>query len=150
MLNPGEKAPDFSATTDEGTTFTLSDALKGSPVVLYFYPKDDTPGCTAEACSFRDHWSDLKSLGGRVIGVSSDSTESHRKFKAKYNLPFTLLSDPDGRIRKLYKATGLLIPPRITYVIGQDGIIKKSFNSQLQPKQHVEISLESLKNMATK
>ncbi|MEM0158829.1 MAG: peroxiredoxin [Thermoplasmataceae archaeon] len=147
MLNPGEKAPDFTALSDDGTEFNLSEALKASPIVLYFYPKDDTPGCTAEACSFRDRWSELKDLGGTVVGVSSDTIESHKKFKAKYSLPFKLLSDPDGKVRKLYKATGLLIPPRITYVIGQDGVIVKAFNSQLQPKQHVEISLESLRRL---
>ena len=133
----GSPAPWFSAPSQTGATVTL-DEFKGQWVVLYFYPADDTPGCTAEACSFRDSHEDFVDAGAVVIGVSSDSIEKHVKFAEKHQLPFTLLSDGDGQARKIYgvkKSMGLL-PGRVTYVIDPDGIVRKIFSSQLGAKKH--------------
>src|SRR4029077_18320992 len=105
MLAPGVKAPDFSLAADDGTTVTLK-GLKGRKVVLYFYPKDDTSGCTKEACGFRDRWSDVKQAGAIVLGVSPDAVTSHQKFKQKYQLPFPLLADPDHLVAEAYGAWG--------------------------------------------
>src|SRR5512138_38305 len=118
MITEGRKAPDFSLPDQDGKMHKLSE-YRGKPVVLYFYPKDDTPGCTKEACSFRDQYEDFVAAGAEVLGVSSDDEAAHRKFTEKYRLPFTLLSDRGGAVRKLYKvpATLGLLPGRVTYVI---------------------------------
>lgn len=113
------QAPDFSLIGVDGTMHTLAD-YKGKWVVLYFYPKDDTPGCTAEACSLRDARDDLTELGAEVVGISKDEPESHEKFKAKYSLNFTLLSDPDGEVIELYGAWG-------KKMFGKEGILRKTF-----------------------
>ncbi len=146
-LKVGEKAPDFTALTDNNERITLSAKLKEGPVVLYFYPKDETPGCIAEACSFRDRWEDFRKLDATVLGVSSDSTESHKNFKSHRNLQFTLVSDETKEIRKAYGAIGTLIPPRITFVIDRDGIIREVYNSQLNASNHVEVALKTLKSI---
>ena len=145
-LRVGDKAPDFTGISDSGERITLSEKLKEGPVVLYFYPKDETPGCVAEACAFRDRWEDVRKLGATILGVSSDSAESHKKFKANRNLQFTLIADEDKQIRKAYGATGTLIPPRITFVIDKQGTIKEVYNSQLNASNHVEVALKSLKS----
>lgn len=144
-LKVGEKAPLFEALTDKGEKISLSDYVGKTDVVLYFYPKDETPGCTKEACSFRDRWEELAKLGATVFGVSSDSVDSHKSFKEHHGLPFTLLSDPDNKIREMYGAKGLLIPPRVTYVINKEGIITHVYNSQMNPTRHVEEALTALK-----
>lgn len=100
-ISINQPAPDFTLLTDTGTSFSLSD-MRGKKVILYFYPKDDTPGCTAEACGFRDIWSDLKKLNVEVIGISKDTIKAHQKFKEKYALPFTLLADPEKQVCELY------------------------------------------------
>src|SRR6185312_6046559 len=125
LIEPGSKAPAFSLKDQQGKTHKLSD-YQGKPLVLYFYPKDDTSGCTKEACSFRDQFAAFRGLEAEVLGVSSDSEASHRAFAAKYNLPFRLLSDRGGRVRKLYrvKATLGIIPGRETFVIARDGTIR--------------------------
>src|SRR5436190_12780355 len=102
MLEPGEKAPDFNLISANGELFQLSEKLKENNLVLYFYPKNETRGCTAEACSFRDQYEVFKEQGAEVAGVSSDSLKSHQNFSGKYNLPFILLSDDNGKVRKLY------------------------------------------------
>ncbi|MEM3670791.1 MAG: peroxiredoxin [Thermoprotei archaeon] len=147
VLKIGTPAPDFTAETDSGEKLSLSE-LKGKRVVLYFYPKDETPGCTKEACSFRDNWSKFGELGAVVLGVSSDSTESHRKFKQHHSLPFTLLSDPDKSVRQLYDVKGSLMPPRVTYVIDEHGIIRHVYNSQLNAEKHISEALEALKSLS--
>ncbi len=147
MLNAGDVAPDFEGTDDNGNKVTLYGLIKDRPVILYFYPKDETPGCTTEACTFRDNWDEFASRGVQVIGVSSDSVESHRKFKEHRKLPFTLISDEGSRIRKLYQATGFLIPPRISYVISPERKIVASYNSQMNPKEHVNKAIENIKNL---
>jgi len=149
MLNVGDKAPDFEAETDTGEKIRLYDLLKSSHVVLYFYPKDFTPGCTREACSFRDYWSEFKRYNAIIVGVSADDTNTHRNFKFKYNLPFILISDKNNRIRELYKVKGFLIPPRVTYVIKMiDGIIVHVYNSQFFPERHVKEALMALKRLS--
>ncbi|MFG1446562.1 MAG: peroxiredoxin [Thermoplasmatales archaeon] len=145
-LRVGDKAPDFTGISDSGEKITLSEKLKEGPVVLYFYPKDETPGCVAEACAFRDRWEYVRKLGATILGVSSDSAESHKKFKANRNLQFTLIADEDKQIRKAYGATGTLIPPRITFVIDKQGTIREVYNSQLNASNHVEVALKSLKS----
>lgn len=150
MLNTGVSAPDFELQNANNDLFRLSDLQNKKSVVLYFYPKDDTRGCTAEACSFRDQYEIFQEQGAEVVGVSSDNTESHQKFSAKHRLPFILLSDPQGKVRKLYdvpKALGL-IPGRATYVIDKKGIIRYAFNSQLKPLEHVQNALKILQDLA--
>jgi peroxiredoxin Q/BCP len=142
----GALAPDFTLPDQTGTPVHLQD-LRGKWVVLYFYPKDNTPGCTAEACSFRDSHEDFVDEGAVVIGVSSDSTESHAGFASKHELPFTLVSDEDGGLRKAYnvkKSLGLL-PGRVTYVIDPNGIIRKVFSSQMGATKHHTEALETIR-----
>lgn len=146
-LSIGDRCPDFESITDEGTKFNLSEHVGKSNLVLYFYPKDNTPGCTTEACSFRDNWDRLKPYDVEIFGISSDSQDSHTRFKDKYNLPFTLLSDSDKKIRNMFGATGRLIPPRITFVIDRKGIIRSVYNSQLKPGNHIEEVMKALKDI---
>jgi thioredoxin-dependent peroxiredoxin len=133
-LKAGDKAPDFKLTNTQGETVRLSD-FRGRKVVLYFYPKDMTPGCTKEACGFRDDYAELKKRGVEVVGVSADGEASHRKFAEKYSLPFTLLSDPDHAVMEKYgawgektmygkKVTGVL---RSTFVIDEEGRVAHVF-----------------------
>ena len=142
----GDRAPDFSLPDRNGKTVHLSE-FRGKPVVLYFYPKDDTPGCTKESCTFRDQYQDFKDAGSEVIGISSDSSESHEKFATKYRLPFVLLSDRGGATRKAYGVPSTLgvLPGRVTYVIDREGTVRHVFNSQFQATQHVDEALKALK-----
>lgn len=147
-LKEGDIVPNFSAKTQDGTVFNWNEYL-GKPTVLYFYPKDDTPGCTAQACSFRDEYQDFKDLGAEVIGVSGDSEKSHVKFAEKYNLPFILLSDKDKNIRNLFNVpTNLLglIPGRVTYVIDKEGKIVSIFNS-MRATNHIPVALKVIRDM---
>jgi peroxiredoxin Q/BCP len=142
----GERAPDFTLPDANGKDVRLAD-FAGRPVVLYFYPKDDTPGCTKEACTFRDQYQDFQDAGAPVLGVSSDSSESHRKFAAKHRLPFTLLADRGGQVRKRYgvPATLGLLPGRVTFVIDGAGVVRHVFNSQLDATRHVKEALHVLR-----
>ena len=134
MLKEGDSAPDFQLPADDGKTYSLKD-LRGSKVVLYFYPKDDTPGCTKEACSFRDNLARVTSKGAIVLGVSKDDLQSHAKFRSKYSLSFPLLSDTDGKVLEAYgvwKEKGMfgksfLGIARTTYIIDESGRIAKVF-----------------------
>ncbi len=147
-LKEGDVVPNFSARTQNGTVFNWSETI-GKPTVIYFYPKDDTPGCTAQACSFRDEYQDFKDLGAEVIGVSGDSEKSHVKFAKKYNLPFILLSDKDKTIRNLFNVpTNLLglIPGRVTYIIDKEGKIVSIFNS-MKATNHIPVALKAIKAM---
>ena len=148
----GDTAPDFTLPAQNGSTVSLRDFRGKQAVVLYFYPKDDTPGCTAESCAFRDQYEVFKNAGAEVIGVSGDSSESHQRFAAKYNLPFTLLSDKGDQVRKLYGATTAfgLFPGRVTYVIDQQGVVQYVFDSMLNFKGHVEEALKTLQQLAAK
>ena len=149
-IKPGDKAPIFSLLSEQGEEVNLGDLIGLSPIVLYFYPKDNTAVCTKEACAFRDSFEEFRDIqDARVIGISSDSVESHKQFSRDYDLPFTLLSDPDGKVRKLYgvpKTMGLL-PGRVTYVIDKDGIVRHIFSSQLNYQKHVEQALTALKSL---
>jgi peroxiredoxin Q/BCP len=148
-LEVGARAPDFTLLDADGKSIRLAD-LRGRPVVLYFYPKDDTPGCTKEACTFRDQYQDFQDAGAVVVGVSSDSSESHRKFAERHRLPFTLLSDSGGKVRKLYgvPATLGLLPGRVTFVIDREGVVRHVFNSQLDATRHVREALAALRGSA--
>ncbi|MEM9004975.1 MAG: peroxiredoxin [Cyanobacteria bacterium P01_F01_bin.86] len=148
-INIGDTAPDFSLPTQLGETVSLSQFKGQKPVVLYFYPKDDTPGCTVESCSFRDSYEDFKDLGAEVIGISSDSVTSHQKFANKHQLPFILASDQGSTTRQAYgvPTTLGLLPGRVTYVIDQAGVVKHIFNSQFNPKAHIKEALSVLKGL---
>ncbi|QXJ29357.1 peroxiredoxin [Saccharolobus shibatae] len=147
MVKVGDKAPLFEGIADNGEKISLSDYIGKHNVVLYFYPKDDTPGCTREACAFRDNWNLLKDYDVVVIGVSSDDVDSHKKFKEKYKLPFILVSDPDKKIRELYGAKGFILPARVTFVIDKKGMIRHIYNSQTNPANHVNEALKALKQI---
>jgi peroxiredoxin Q/BCP len=146
-IQPGESAPDFALPDADGKLVHLSELL-GQPVVLYFYPKDETPGCTLEACAFRDQYEDFVDAGARVVGVSSDSSASHRAFAERHRLPFTLLADRDGGVRKRYgvPSTLGLLPGRVTFVIDADGVVRHVFNSQLAATRHVTEALDALRS----
>lgn len=150
-LGKGTKAPSFEAVNQDGKTIRLDD-FKGKKVILYFYPKDDTPGCTAEACNLRDNYTGWIEKGFEVMGISPDNVKSHRRFKEKYNLPFNLLADPDKRILKAYGAwgtkqmygksyEGVL---RTTYVINEEGVIEEVF-ARVDTKNHTSQILQELK-----
>jgi len=144
----GDPAPDFTLPAQTGKSVSLQD-FRGQPVVLYFYPKDDTPGCTAEACAFRDQYEMFQEAGAIVLGVSADSVDSHQRFATKHQLPFILLSDTKNELRKRYQvpATLGLLPGRVTFIIDQEGIIRHIFNSQLNFKAHVVEALKILTAM---
>lgn len=127
-LKEGDRAPDFTLKTQDGTDVTLSKVWQKSSVVLYFYPMDDTPGCKKEACFFRDLHQEFRQAGAEVFGVSVDDTDSHKKFQQKYNLTFTLLADPDKKVVELYGVKSMIgKAKRVTYVIDKKGIIKKIY-----------------------
>jgi peroxiredoxin Q/BCP len=131
-LEIGDKVPNFIAKDKDGIVFESKSVVGIKPVVFYFYPKDNTPGCTAQACSFRDQYEDFTDLGAEVIGISSDSSSSHEKFAKKYRLPFRLLSDNDKKIRTLFGVKSNLfglLPGRVTYVVDSNGIIRLVFDS---------------------
>jgi peroxiredoxin Q/BCP len=143
----GDKLPVFSLPNQHGETVSI-DHYFGKPFVLYFYPKDDTPGCTAEACSFRDAYSEMRDLQAEVVGVSADDPASHLAFAKRYDLPFVLLSDEKNEVRKLMGVPGSmfgLLPGRVTYIVDKKGVVKHVFDSQLQAKQHVKEALEFLR-----
>ena len=125
----------------------LRERIGRAEIVLYFYPKDFTPGCTTEARTFRDNYEVFREMGAEVIGVSSDSVPSHRDFASKCNLPFTLLSDFGGKVRKLYGVPSSMgfIPGRVTYIIDRKGIVRHIFSSQLNPEKHIEEAVRALK-----
>jgi peroxiredoxin Q/BCP len=148
-IKVGDKAPDFTLNSATGEKVSLKDFYGKKSVVLYFYPKDDTPGCTAESCAFRDSYEVFKEAGAEVIGVSGDSQQSHQQFASKYNLPFILLSDSDNKLRQLYgvPATLFILPGRVTYVIDKQGVVRHIFDSMMNFKGHVEESLKTLKEI---
>jgi peroxiredoxin Q/BCP len=150
MLKPGSKAPAFDLRSDAGQSVKLAD-LEGRKVVLYFYPKDDTTGCTVEACEFRDRWADVKQTGAMVLGVSPDGVRSHERFKAKFKLPFPLLADEDHRVAEQYGVWGeksmygrkYFGIRRTTFLIDETGRIAKVFE-KVKPKGHAQEVLEAL------
>jgi peroxiredoxin Q/BCP len=150
-LKVGDKIPNFSALDTNGNIFESQSIIGKKPLVIYFYPKDDTPGCTAQACSFRDQYEDFTDLGAEVIGVSSDTVASHQKFAKQYKLPFILLSDSNKKIRNLFGVpSGLfgLLPGRVTYVADKNGTIQLIFDNNLMATKHIPKALASIKKIA--
>jgi peroxiredoxin Q/BCP len=150
MIDEGTEAPDFELTTDDGSTVKLSD-LRGKPVVLYFYPRDDTPGCTKQACGIRDVYGDFRKRGAVVLGLSPDDEEAHRRFKEKFSLPFTLLADPDHAVaeeygvwsERSYAGKTYMGINRSTFVIDADGTVTRALYG-VKPDGHAELVLEAL------
>jgi peroxiredoxin Q/BCP len=145
----GDKAPDFTLPSQLGDNVTLSEYFGKKNVVLFFYPKDESPGCTREACTFRDNYEELTSLGAEVIGISSQSVESHRSFATHHGLPFILLSDGENKVRQLYgvHSTMGIVPGRVTYIIDKKGVVRHVFSSQTQAEKHVEEAIKTLKEL---
>ncbi|HTJ67696.1 MAG TPA: peroxiredoxin [Actinospica sp.] len=148
-IGVGDKAPDFTLPSGTGEEVSLHDRIGEKAVVLYFYPKDETSGCTAEACAFRDSYEAFTDLGADVIGVSSDSAEKHASFASNHKLPFTLLSDKGGKVRKLYGVPTTLgvLPGRVTYVIDREGTVRHTFNSMMNFGAHVTEALEAVRKL---
>jgi peroxiredoxin Q/BCP len=151
VLQLGDKIPHFKAKDTNGLDFDSADLVGKKPIVIYFYPRDNTPGCISEACSFRDQYEDFKDLGAEVIGISSDSVGSHQKFRDQYRLPFILLSDSDKKIQKLFgvpTAIFGLLPGRVTYVVDKNGIVVMIFDNLLASK-HLSKALEAVKRFVS-
>ena len=150
-IQSGDTAPDFTLPSQSGEPVRLGDRLGQRVVVLYFYPKDNTPGCTAEACAFRDSYEVFTEAGAEVIGISSDSAARHAAFAGQHQLPFTLLSDQGGKIRKLYGVPAVLglLPGRVTYVIDRQGTVRHVFGSMTSIGQHVSDALEIVRQLQT-
>lgn len=148
-IKVGDKAPDFELTKQDGGIFRLYDLLKEKSVVLYFYPKDMTPGCTKQACEFRDQYEVFKEHGAEVVGISSDNVTSHKRFERVHHLPFVLLSDKGGRVRNIYGVPRKfgIIPGRVTYVIDREGTVRYVFNSMTKPLEHVKAAILELENL---
>jgi len=149
-IRAGDRAPDFALKSQDGQIVRLSDLLGRGSVVVYFYPKDNTPGCTAEAGAFRDGYPKFGELNAEVVGISSDSIGSHKGFAEGCRLPFQILSDADGEVRRSYgvPSTMGILPGRVTYVIDNGGIVRYVFSSQLRPTRHVQEALEALQKIA--
>ena len=150
-IQAGDTAPDFTLPSQSGEPVRLQDRLGQRVVVLYFYPKDNTRGCTAEACAFRDSYEVFAEAGAEVIGISSDSADRHAAFAGRHQLPFTLLSDQGGQVRKLYGVPAVLglLPGRVTYVIDRQGTVRHVFKSMTNIGQHVSDALEIVRRLQT-
>ena len=146
VVKVGDKAPDFTLPSQMGDDVTLSEFVGKKNIVLYFYPKDETTGCTKEACTFRDNYEELTKLGAEVIGLSGQSVESHKSFASHHGLPFILLSDEGNKVRELYGVPSSMgiIPGRVTYIIDKKGVVRHIFNSQTQAQRHVEEAKKTL------
>lgn len=143
-IEKGDQVPAFQLPDQTGETFD-SKTLHGKKHVIFFYPKDETPGCTKEACSFRDSYQDFQAAGAEVIGISSDEIRSHQSFISNHNLPYTLLSDTEKKVRKKFGVPGSLfglIPGRVTYIVDSNGTVQHVFNSQLNSEGHVKKAIE--------
>lgn len=155
MVEEGTPAPDFTLTSDAGESVSLS-GLRGTPVVLYFYPRDDTPGCTVQACGIRDAWRDFQGAGAIVLGISPDDEASHASFKEKFQLPFPLLADTDRAVsdaygvwgEKTYAGNTYMGVKRTTFVIDADGIVDRVFR-EVEPAEHADQVLEALRAAGT-
>jgi thioredoxin-dependent peroxiredoxin len=153
MISEGQRAPEFSGETTDGAGIGLADFRGVKPLILYFYPKDDTPGCTKEACSFRDHGGEIEAAGAALVGVSMDTVESHRRFAAKHSLDFPLISDRDGAIAKAFGVARLggwmpFMPVRrVTFVIDREGTVVRVIASELSMDAHVDGALAALREL---
>jgi peroxiredoxin Q/BCP len=150
QLEAGDQAPNFSATSHTGASWELATELTKGPVVVFFYPKNDTPVCIVEACTFRDQHEVFARSGAQVVGVSADSVESHASFKGRYDLPYTLLSDASGRLRELFgvKKTLGFFDGRVTFVIDRSGAIRHVFSSALNARRHVDEALKTIRELS--
>ncbi|MCZ6899760.1 MAG: peroxiredoxin [Bacteroidetes bacterium] len=140
-LKIGDMVPIISLPDQHGNLVNFDDFINKHPLVIYFYPKDDTPGCTREACGFRDQFEVFQEAGAKIFGISADSPKSHLKFIERYRLPFSLLSDQEKKVQKQFGVSSSLfglLPGRVTFIIDREGIIRKVFNSQFQASKHVE------------
>jgi thioredoxin-dependent peroxiredoxin len=146
-IEVGSKIPDFTLPDQDGKIFNIKDVLGKENLVIYFYPKDDTPGCTKEACTFRDQYEEFRKVNAKIIGISGQSVASHKQFEEKYKLPFTLLSDEDNKVRKLFGVSSGPIPGRVTFVVDKTGKVVYTFDSQMQAAKHVEEAMRILKEM---
>jgi peroxiredoxin Q/BCP len=150
VMKIGDLCPHFELTDQHGKLFNSSDWIGKKKLVIFFYPKDETPGCTKEACTFRDRHEEFLEFDCQVIGISSDSVDSHKQFATKHNFNFVLLADTDKKIRKLFGVPGSLfglLPGRVTYIIDLNGKIRGIHNSQLNPVSHIEEALDLIKQM---
>ena len=149
-MKKGDKIPAFSLPDQDGKTINISDFTGKQPLVIYFYPKDETPGCTKEACTFRDAIKDFEQLNAKVIGISADSVKSHKAFAENHNLNFTLLSDENKQVRKLLQVPSDvfgLLDGRVTYVVDKNGVVQHIFKSQLNAAKHVEEAKKALESL---
>ncbi len=149
-IEVGDPIPDFSAFDHDSVRRSFSARTLAAPAVFYFYPKDDSPGCTKEACSFRDAYADFSEAGVEVYGISADSVDDHRKFREAHRLPFVLLSDPDNSIRSAFgvpRDVFGMLPGRVTYVVDARGTVRNVFNSQLNMQRHVDEALSTLRQL---
>ncbi len=146
MLKTGDKIPLFTLPNSKGENIAIADYIGKKNLVIYFYPKDETPGCTAQACSFRDNYEEFTKLNAEVIGISFDSIASHSKFASKFQLPFILLSDNDKQVAKLFgiPRTFFILPGRVTFVVNKSGVIVHTFNSLNQAEKHIDEALAHL------
>jgi peroxiredoxin Q/BCP len=151
-LAVGDRAPDFALTASTGERVALAPLLARGPVVIFFYPKDDTPGCTVEACAFRDNYAAFVEAGAVVVGISSDSVDSHDRFASKHDLPMTLLSDPGGKVRAAFgvRASLGLFPGRATFVLDTKGVVRHVFVSQFRMEAHAREALAVVRELADK
>jgi peroxiredoxin Q/BCP len=151
QIQRGSPIPAFSLPDQDGKMFDIRSVLGRKNLVIYFYPKDDSPGCTKEACSFRDQYEVFRQADAEIIGVSSDDPESHKRFAEKYHLTYTLLSDRENVVRKLFDVPSDflgLLPGRVTYVVDKQGIVVHVFDSQFQSEKHIEESLAALRRLS--
>ncbi|XP_009609855.1 peroxiredoxin Q, chloroplastic [Nicotiana tabacum] len=148
-VNKGIVPPPFTLKDQDGKSVSLS-KFKGKPVVVYFYPADETPGCTKQACAFRDSYEKFKKAGAEVVGISGDDPASHKAFAKKYRLPFTLLCDEGNKVRKEWGIPGDLfgtLPGRQTYVLDKNGVVQLIYNNQFQPEKHIDETLKLLQSL---
>ncbi|KAK9697372.1 hypothetical protein RND81_08G033600 [Saponaria officinalis] len=148
-VTEGSQPPAFNLKDQDGKSVSLS-KFKGKPVIVYFYPADETPGCTKQACAFRDSYEKFKKAGAEVVGISGDDVSSHKSFKQKYKLPFTLLSDEGNRVRKEWGVPSDLfgaLPGRQTYVLDRNGVVRLVYNNQFQPEKHIDETLKFLQSL---
>jgi thioredoxin-dependent peroxiredoxin len=147
-IQVGSTIPEFTLPDQDGNEFNVKDFIGKKNLVIYFYPKDDTPGCTKEACYFRDQYDVFNEVDAKIIGISSQSVKSHKEFAGKYELNFTLLSDKNNKIRKMFGAFSLrIVPGRVTYIVDKKGIVIYIFNSQTEATKHVDEALRILRKI---
>lgn len=148
-IKVGDPAPVFDTVGHDGAPLHMQQLLQNGPLVLYFYPKDETPGCTAQACAFRDAYEDFREAGAAVVGVSSDPVASHASFAARHRLPFPLIADEDGALRKAYgvRRTLGVFPGRVTFVIDGAGIVRHTFTAQFDATRHIREALDMVRSL---